>query len=104
MMRSRVYTSANGGTIMRDLPENCMEAMMADPEMRIWLDLNDPTEEELRFLERDFGILHLTTEDLARQGQRAKFEEFENYDYLVAFDMHFVDNAIATSEVDFLIG
>ena len=46
----------------------------------------------------------LTTEDLARQGQRAKLEEFDSYDYLVAFDMQFANNEITTHEVDFLIG
>lgn len=104
MMHARVYTSAGGGTILGDLPDDCMEAMMADPEMRIWVDLKDPTEEELAWLEGDLGILHLTIEDLARQGQRAKLEEFDSYDYLVAFDMTYMDGTIITSEVDFLIG
>ena len=74
------------------------------PDTRIWVDLDNPTEDELKMLERDFGILPLTTEDLARQGQRAKLEEFDSYDYLVAFDMQFTDNEITTHEVDFLIG
>ncbi len=103
-MRTRVYTSADGGTIVADPTREEMEALMTHPDTRIWLDLDEPTADDLKMLEADFGILHLTTEDLARQGQRAKLEEFDSYDYLVAFDMQFVDNAVTTHEVDFLIG
>jgi magnesium transporter len=104
MMRTRVYTSADGGTILADPSKEEMEALMAHPDTRIWVDLDGPTEDDLAWLERDFGIVRLTTEDLARQGQRAKLEEFDSYDYLVAFDMQFANNEIATHEVDFLIG
>ncbi|MGI8858181.1 MAG: CorA family divalent cation transporter, partial [Thermomicrobiales bacterium] len=85
MMRTRVYTSAAGGTILADPSKEEMAALMTHPDTRIWVDLDEPTEDDLAWLERDFGILHLTTEDLARQGQRAKLEEFDSYDYLVAF-------------------
>lgn len=104
MMRTRVYTSADSGTILVDPSKEEMEALMTHPDTRIWVDLDGPTEEDLAWLERDFGILHLTIEDIARQGQRAKLEEFDSYDYLVAFDMLYAANEITTHEVDFLIG
>jgi magnesium transporter len=104
MIRTRVSTSTNGGTILADPSREQMEALMTHPDTRIWLDLDTPTADDLKMLEADFGILPLTTEDLARQGQRAKFEEFDSYSYLVAFDMQFANNEIATHEVDFLIG
>lgn len=104
MKRTIVYSSANGGTVVVDPTMDEMATLMAHPDSRFWVDLVDPTKEELDWLERDFGILHLTTEDLANQGQRAKLEEFDNYNYIVAFDMKFTGNAIETYEVDFLIG
>lgn len=104
MKRTMVYVSANGGTVAVDPTMDEMTALMTHPDSRFWVDLVDPTKEDLDWLERDFGILHLTTEDLANQGQRAKLEEFDNYNYIVAFDMKFIDNAIETYEVDFLIG
>jgi magnesium transporter len=81
-----------------------MEELMTHPDTRVWVDLIDPTAEELKMLERDFGILHLTIEDLERQGQRAKLEEFDSYTYIVAFDMHYEQGAIVTDEVDLLVG
>jgi magnesium transporter len=99
-----VYTSAGGGTVVHDPAMAEMDALMTHPDTRIWMDFIDPTPEELQVLERDFGILHLTTEDLYRQGQRAKLEEFDSYTYIVAFDMRFENGAIITREVDLLIG
>lgn len=104
MIRTRVYTGAEGGTIVADPSPEELAALMTSPDTRIWIDLDTPIAEDLKMLEADFGILPLTTEDLARQGQRAKLEEFDSYSYLVAFDMQFADNEITTHEVDFLIG
>src|SRR5579885_255865 len=104
MQRVHLYTSADGGTVVCDPPVAEMEALLARPDTRVWVDLIDPTPDELHLLERDFGILPLTIEDLARQGQRAKLEEFDSYTYLVAFDMRYENGAIITDEVDLLIG
>ena len=104
MIRTWAYSGANGGKIVQDPSSAEIETLMTDPHTRIWMDLDNPSEAEFQFLERYFAILPLTIEDLARQGQRAKLEEFDNYDYLVAFDMHFADGMITTTEVDFLIG
>src|SRR4051812_4020363 len=79
MMRTRVYTSAGGGTILADPTMEEIESLLIHPETRLWVDFDAPTEEELQWLERDLGILHLTIEDLARQGQRAKLDEFDSY-------------------------
>ena len=49
-----------------------------------WLDVLNPTEDELEVLQRAFGIHRLTTEDIATQEAREKVELFHNY-YFVNF-------------------
>lgn len=49
-----------------------------------WLDINDPTEEELRVFQRAFGIHRLTVEDVITQETREKVELFKQY-YFVCF-------------------
>ena len=49
-----------------------------------WLDVNDPTEEELRVFQRAFGIHRLTVEDVITQETREKVELFKQY-YFVCF-------------------
>lgn len=49
-----------------------------------WLDVNNPTEEELQVFQRAFGIHRLTTEDIITQEAREKVELFKQY-YFVCF-------------------
>lgn len=55
-----------------------------------WLDVLNPTEEEMKVLSKSFGIHPLTTEDIFLGETREKVELFRNY-YLVcfrSFDIH----------------
>lgn len=49
-----------------------------------WLDVMNPTEEELHVFQRAFGIHRLTTEDIITQEVREKVELFKQY-YFVCF-------------------
>lgn len=49
-----------------------------------WLDVNNPSEEELQTFQRAFGIHRLTTEDIITQEVREKVELFKQY-YFVCF-------------------
>lgn len=49
-----------------------------------WLDILNPTEEELHVFQRAFGIHRLTTEDIITQEAREKVELFKQY-YFVCF-------------------
>lgn len=49
-----------------------------------WLDINNPTDEELQVFQRAFGIHRLTTEDIITQEAREKVELFKQY-YFVCF-------------------
>ena len=53
-----------------------------------WLDILDPTEEELHVFQRAFGIHRLTTEDIITQEAREKVELFKQY-YFVCFRSFF---------------
>ncbi|CAF9915633.1 MAG: Mg(2+) transporter [Alectoria fallacina] len=53
-----------------------------------WLDILNPTEEELHVFQRAFGIHRLTTEDIITQEAREKVELFQKY-YFVCFRSFF---------------
>ena len=53
-----------------------------------WLDILNPTEEELQAFQRAFGIHRLTTEDIITQEAREKVELFKQY-YFVCFRSFF---------------
>jgi magnesium transporter len=49
-----------------------------------WLDVTNPTKEELEVFEKAFGVHRLTTEDIAEKETREKVELFQTY-YFVCF-------------------
>jgi magnesium transporter len=71
----------------------------------LWFHFDSPTKEELRFLQENFHIHHLTIEDIVNQNQRPKIEPFEDYEYLA---VHLLRREarwqIEPSELDLLIG
>lgn len=63
-----------------------------------WLDILNPTEEELHVFQRAFGIHRLTTEDIITQEAREKVELFNQY-YFVCFRSFF---QMDTSSEDYM--
>jgi len=85
-------------------PETIKDHLRKDGP-KILLDIEDPTQDDLDLVERQFGFHPLTIEDTEERGQRPKLEIFDRYNFLVvhAFrlgsDMRLVD-----SEVHVLFG
>ncbi|MEY2397489.1 MAG: magnesium transporter [Actinomycetota bacterium] len=62
-----------------------------------WIDVVDPTDDELHTLTREFGLHPMAVEDVTETGQRPKLEIYENHAFLVAY-------AANLAEVDIFIG
>ena len=64
---------------------NDMNALTTDQDINTWwLDVQSPTDEEMKMLSKVFSIHPLTTEDILMEETREKIELFRNY-YLVCF-------------------
>lgn len=71
----------------------------------LWFHFDAPTEDELRFLEKNLKIHHLTLEDIVNQNQRPKIEPFEEYVYLAIHPLLRKEKwKIEPSELDLLLG
>jgi magnesium transporter len=60
-----------------------IERSRADGARRLWIDVVDPTDEELTTLQRELGLHELSVEDSRRWGQRAKVEFYPDYVFVV---------------------
>lgn len=77
-------SSSNLPHLTKSRPETPLPADGVDRREPFWLDVLDPTEEEMKVLSKTFGIHPLTTEDIFLGEAREKVELFKSY-YFVCF-------------------
>jgi magnesium transporter len=104
MIHSRVRAADGSGHC--DVPLAVLGQWLAEPGALAWLDLEQPTADEVALVGGLLGWDSLTVEDLTKQGQRAKQENFDTYAYLVMHALTYEGAAprLAVHEVDFIIG
>jgi len=79
--------------------------LIAEPGARVWLDLADPTEEELALIQEEFGLHELAMEDTRLRGQRPKVEVFDGYFFLVMHALSLdADDELVDSEIHAFAG
>lgn len=81
-LRKTVSATSAGGAPAGPMPDDA--STRGDGIVPFWLDVLNPTEEEMKVLSKTFGIHPLTTEDIFLGETREKVELFRHY-YLVCF-------------------
>jgi magnesium transporter len=60
-----------------------ISGLLGDDRAFLWLDVTDPTDEDLQILQRAFALHPLTIEDVQHRHQRPKVELFRDYAFMV---------------------
>jgi len=106
VIHSRIQTS--DGQRLVDPPLDKLADWIADPGTAIWLDLEAVGEDDLNRIAEAFNLMHLTVEDILKQGQRAKLERFEEQGYSVlvihGLALNEQTGEIETPELDVVLG
>ena len=90
---------------LENLSRDAVADLLPRGDANLWFHFDAPTEEELRFLQEDLKVHHLTLEDVVNQNQRPKVESFEDYVYIAIHPlMHKKKWQIEPSELDLLLG
>lgn len=89
-------------------PEQIKEILSAENKT-LWVDVENPTEEDFKLLEEQFGFHPLAMEDARKRNQRAKVDSYEGYLFLslrtwVGFQGENDDIPAATDEIDVFLG
>jgi magnesium transporter len=71
--------------------------------VKLWVDLVDPTSEEISYIGKILDLHPVTVDDLNDEGTRVKIEVFENYNFIVLYNL-FMDIRINKYEYDVVIG
>lgn len=81
-----------------------LPAMVADSRAIVWIDLSDPTHDELARVAELLRLHPLVVEDILERNQRAKVEVSDDYVHLVMFSLTLGDEHLEESEIDLVLG
>jgi magnesium transporter len=65
----------------------------------VWLDIGDPTGDDLELLKQEFGIHQLAVEDLRRRRQRPKVDTYPGHHVIVAYETLPASDAMRSFEL-----
>ena len=98
------------GKISRETTPEALTRALMDPQARLWLDMENPTPEELAYLEKVFHFHPLAIEDATHRAQRPKLENYtqvadvcqHGYYYMVIHgpDLETFKEHLQTKELD----
>jgi magnesium transporter len=74
------------------------------PGTLVWLDVEDPTEESMAMLGREFGFHELALEDCLHPHQRPKIEQYGSYYFLVAYGVTLEGEDLVPHEMAMFVG
>ena len=93
-----------GGKLRADLSPRALAAAVADGESYVWIDLADPSHDELSGIAELLHIHPLVVEDIVERNQRAKVEVADEYVHLVMFALSLAAGRLRESEIDLVLG
>lgn len=104
MIRSFVFSE--GRLVGRDLELEALRLVCADKGLIVWVDLENPTDEEIKaILEGVFQFHPLAIEDCVTPSSLPKLEDYESYLFVVTHAVDFTRTEKFTStELDLFIG
>jgi magnesium transporter len=81
--RTRLYR--DGKLLAEGFPPEEISEHLRDESLTIWLDLGDPSEDDLALIADELGLHELAVEDAVQSRQRAKLDEYDSHSYLSAY-------------------
>jgi magnesium transporter len=94
----------NGAVTEEGFDPERISDLLEEKSALVWLDLEDPSERDLRMLQREFSLHPLAIEDTLQRDQRAKVEAYEDHFFLVIHPLSLEDGEIVDSEIHVFVG
>lgn len=74
----RTLIICQNGSFSSDLAPHAISDMLAVPDTVIWLDIQSPSDDDVRLLREEFGFHPLAIEDATRAHERPKVDAYEH--------------------------
>jgi magnesium transporter len=102
MVTTRVYR--NGVLEEEGFDPARVSELLEERGTLVWLDLEDPSDDELALIEAEFSIHPLAMEDARHRNQRPKMERYESFNFLVLYGFFRRDGDIEEGEIQAFVG
>ena len=102
MIKIILQAGPNGpvtGPKLQDLDE-----IVTDEQTTVWVDVVDPTPEEIARVGKKFSFHPLALEDVERGGQRPKIDQYDGYQFIVFYGLTAESDRCQSHEVDIFVG
>ena len=87
MNNSRLYR--NGQLISGKFDSDQISELIQEPEVTLWIDLQNPTEAELQHIGDEFGLHELAVADAFKGRQRPKLDHYDTHLFINAYQTLF---------------
>jgi magnesium transporter len=91
-------------TLRRNLTHESLEEALASDETVVWLDVVDPTDDEINWLEKCFKLHPMIVNDLRREDRRPSLLVYPDYLFLSLFQPQIRANAVQGQEIHCIVG
>jgi magnesium transporter len=104
MIHSFIFSE--GKLVGRDLELEALRLVLADKGLIVWVDLDNPTDEEIKtIMEGVFQFHPLAIEDCVTPSSLPKIEDYEDYLFMVTHAVDFTrQGKFASTELDLFLG
>jgi magnesium transporter len=100
----RVLVLDRSDLSFREIPPQDLHAACDRSDLVLWVDVADPSNDDLERLRRDFGFHALALEDCRNRHQRPKVDEYPGYYFIVLYECALKDGRIELSELAIFLG
>jgi magnesium transporter len=100
----RVRRYHESGAVDEQLDPTDVSDCLGERGALLWVDVEDPTDDDIKCLTDVFGVHHLVAEDLTEPAPRPRLAMFDTHFLLNLRDCLFVGERFSTREVDLLFG
>ncbi len=104
MIRTLLHHPRDGFSQLADL--SALSTHLEDRHNVLWVEVQDPTAEELDLLRREFGFHELALEDADHPHERPKLDEYDNFYFLVFYSLELKPDGgqLQATELDLFVG
>lgn len=87
-----------------EVPITTLPQVLADKDKRFWLDISDPTDEDVELLRSTFGFHELSLEEVTKPHERPRCEAYGGYYFIVVYAAEHTGEAFLPRELNLFWG